>query len=137
MLEINSLLPACEIGASQISRTTQQFRNNISQSSQDTFRKFTGGNSRISWSEARESRLPVVRQLSRKTTRKFSTFLGMSFSVLGKESIPFGFSSSTMSSTSTIKFVNLSIKVWGRYVSTSALCPFFSCIDVDVRVPGG
>lgn len=126
MLEIDSLLPASEVGSGQISRATQQFGDSISQGGQNTFRKLTSGNSRISGSEAWESSLPVLGQFASKTTRKFSSLLGMSFRVLGKESIPFGFSSSTMGSTSTIKFVDLSIRVWGRYVSDKCPVPFFS-----------
>ena len=107
MLEVDSLAPASQVRTSQISGTTEQFRNLVSKGSQDTFGQLTGGNSLISRSETRESSFPTFRQLTIKTTLEFSTFSGELLLVLFEQGVPFGFGGSTGGGTGTIEFVNL------------------------------
>jgi hypothetical protein len=107
MLEINGSLPAGQVGASQISGATDHFRDDIGQSSQDTFRELTGGNGSIGRGEFGQSSFPAFRELTAETAFDFGSFGREFLLVLGKESVPGSFGFGTMGSTGSIQIIDL------------------------------
>lgn len=109
MLKVDSLLPAGQVGSSQVSGTAQQVGDDISESSEDALGQLAGSNSGIRGSEARKSFLPAIRQTSREATLDLSSLLGVFLAVLFEQGVPLGFSLGAVSSASSIQVVNLGL----------------------------
>jgi hypothetical protein len=107
MLEIDSLLPSGQVGASQISGSTNEFRNDIRERSQDSLRQLASSNSGVSRSVTGKSLLPAFRKLASKTTLKLSSLSGVFLLVLGNKFVPFSLSLGTLLSTLSPEIVDL------------------------------
>lgn len=107
MLEVNSLLPAGQVGAGQISRTTNEVRDDLGQGGQDTLRQLAGSDSSVGGREAGQGLLPVLGQLASKTAGQLSGLLGELLGVLLEELVPGSLGLGTVSSTGTVVLVDL------------------------------
>lgn len=106
-LEVNGVLPAGVVGASQVSRAGQQLGDDTVDLLEDSLRQLTGGNGGIGRLVGREALLPALGQLASKTAGEVSTLSGKLLLVLLEELVPLLFLGGTLGGVLVVKIVDL------------------------------
>lgn len=106
-LEVNGVLPAGVVRASQVGRTGQQLGDDIVDLLQDGLRQLTGRDSGVSGLVGGEALLPALGELARQTTGEVSTLGGVRLLVLLEELVPLLLLSGTFGRVLLIEVVDL------------------------------
>jgi hypothetical protein len=106
-LEVNSVLPAGVVGASQIGGARQKFGKDRVNLLEDSLGELAGGNSGVGRLVHRERLLPALRKLAGETTSKVSVLARVFTSILLKKLVPFLLLSSTLISVLVVEVIHL------------------------------
>lgn len=106
-LEVNGVLPAGVVRASQVGRTGQQLGDDIVDLLQDGLRQLTGRDSGVSGLVGGEALLPALGELARQTTGEVSTLGGVRLLVLLEELVPLLLLSGTFGRVLLVEVVDL------------------------------
>lgn len=106
-LEVNSLLPAGQVGASQVCGATKELGNYSLDFAQHGLGKLARGNGRILRGVDRQALLPALGKIALLATLKVSILVRVLFSVLGDELVPLLLVSSALGGVLAIEVVNL------------------------------
>ena len=106
-LEVDGVLPAGVVGASQVSRARQQLGDDIVDLLQDGLRQLTRGDGAVSRLVGREALLPALGQLAGETAGEVSTLGGVSLLVLLEELVPLLLLGGTVGTVLVVKVIDL------------------------------
>jgi hypothetical protein len=106
-LEVNSVLPAGVVGASQIGGTRQKFGDDRVDLLKHSLRQLTGGNSGVRRLVNRKRLLPSFRKLAGETTGKVGVLVGVFAGVFLEELVPFLLLGSTLFGVLVVKVIDL------------------------------
>jgi len=106
-LEVDGVLPAGVVGASQISRAGQKLGNDIVDLLQDGLRELTGSDGSVGGLVGGKALLPALRQLAGKTAGQVSTLSGVSLLVLLEELVPLLLLGGTLGGVLVVHVVDL------------------------------
>jgi hypothetical protein len=106
-LEVDGVLPASVVGASQISRSGKQLGDNTVNLLKDSLGQLAGGDSSVGGLVGGETLLPALRQLARETAGQVSGLGGERLLVLLEELVPLLLLSGTLGGVLVVKVVDL------------------------------
>lgn len=106
-LEVNSVLPAGVVGASQVSRAGKQLGDDIVDLLEDSLGQLAGGNGSVGGLVGGEALLPALRKLASKAAGQVSTLLGELLLVLLEELVPLLLLSGTIGGVLVVHVVDL------------------------------
>jgi hypothetical protein len=106
-LEVNSLLPAGKVGASQVSGTTEQLGNDALDLGQNSLGELAGSDGGVSRGVDRESLLPALGEVASLTANEVGMLLRELLCVLGEELVPLLLSGSTGGGVLAVEVVDL------------------------------
>lgn len=106
-LEVDGVLPAGVVGASQISRSGEQLGDNTVNLLKDSLGQLAGGDSRVGGLVGGEALLPALGQLARKTALEVSGLGRERLLVLLEELVPLLLLSGTLSRVLVVQVVDL------------------------------
>lgn len=105
-LEVNGVLPAGVVGASQISRSGEQFRDSTVDLLEDSLRQLAGSDSRVRRLVGREVLLPAFRQLASQTASEVLVLSLVLSAILLEELVPFLLLGGTLSGVLVVEVVH-------------------------------
>lgn len=106
-LEVDSLLPSGQVGASQIGGTTEELGNDTLDLAEDSLGQLSGGNGGVGGSVDGEALLPALRKLAAQSAEEVGVLLGILLLVLGEELVPLLLTGSTLGRSLTVVVVDL------------------------------
>lgn len=106
-LEVDGVLPAGVVGASQISRAGKQLGDDTVDLLQDGLGQLTGGDSGVGGLVGGQALLPTLRKLASKTTSEVSVLILVLRGVFLEELVPLLLLSSTLRSSLVVEVVDL------------------------------
>lgn len=106
-LEVNGVLPAGVVGASQVSRARQQLGDDIVDLLEDSLRQLTGSDGSVGRLVGGEALLPALGQLASETAGEVSTLGGVLLLVLLEELVPLLLLGGTLVGVLVVEVVDL------------------------------
>lgn len=106
-LEVDSLLPSGQVGASQISGTTEELGNDALDLGEDGLGQLSGSNGGVGGAVDGEALLPALGKLAGQSAGEVGVLLGELLLVLGEELVPLLLTGSALRRSLTVEVVDL------------------------------